>query len=135
MEVLRRRVLIVDDDAESADALRALVEIWGHEAEVAYDGATALRLARQDPPHVVILDLGLPDVDGCEVARALRVRPSTRSIAIIVLTGYGDDEDIRRSDRAGSDAFVLKPGNLDRLRDLLLTLPAARRTRKARGSG
>ena len=102
------RVLIVDDNHDAADSMAAMLELMGHHAEVAYDGIKALQLAYDLEPDLVLLDLGLPDMDGFEVARRLRRLPN-RIPRVVALTGYGADEDKRRTSEAGFDEHVIKP--------------------------
>jgi signal transduction histidine kinase/CheY-like chemotaxis protein len=102
------RVLVVDDNHDAADAMAAMLELMGHHAEVAYDGIKALQLAYDLEPDLVLLDLGLPDMDGFEVARRLKRLPN-RIPRLVALTGYGADEDKRRTSEAGFDEHVIKP--------------------------
>ncbi len=102
------RVLIVDDNHDAADVMAAMLELMGHHAEVAYDGIKALQLASDLEPDLILLDLGLPDMDGFEVARRLRRLPN-RIPRLVALTGYGADEDKRRTSEAGFDEHVIKP--------------------------
>ena len=116
-----RRVLIVDDNRDAATSLAELVRTWGHEPGVAHDGPDALGLAATFSPHVVLLDIGLPGLDGYEVARRLRERPVMRDVKLVALTGYGQEADRRRSREAGFDLHLVKPVDPDRLRALLAT--------------
>ena len=102
------RVLIVDDNHDAADSMAAMLEMMGHHAEAAYDGIKALQLASDLEPDLILLDLGLPDMDGFEVARRLR-RLSGRIPRLVALTGYGAEEDKRRTSEAGFDEHVTKP--------------------------
>jgi signal transduction histidine kinase/CheY-like chemotaxis protein len=102
------RVLIVDDNHDVADSMASMLEIMGHHTGVAYDGIMALRLASDLEPDLVLLDLGLPDMDGFEIARRLR-RVANRAPHLVALTGYGADEDKRRTTEAGFDEHVTKP--------------------------
>jgi CheY-like chemotaxis protein len=115
----RLRVLVVDDDREAAQSLAELVGINGHDAQVAYDGRSAIRNVRDDDFQLVLLDIGLPDMDGYEVARRLTLL-GQRSLSIVALTGYSSDEDLRRSDGAGLDAHIVKPCRSDQLEQILL---------------
>ena len=114
-----RRVLIVDDHQDSADSLGMLVRRWGHEAWSAYDGPAALALATQRKPDVVLLDLGLPGMDGFEVARRLRAIPGLEHVRIVALTGYGRSQDQRASEQAGFDLHWVKPVHAATLAALL----------------
>jgi CheY-like chemotaxis protein len=114
----RLRVLVVDDDPDTAHSLADLVGINGHDARVAYDGRSAIRDVRNDDFQLVLLDIGLPDMDGYEVARRLTLL-GQRSLSIVALTGYSSDEDLRRSDGAGLDAHIVKPCRMEQLGQIL----------------
>ncbi|HET8541123.1 MAG TPA: PAS domain-containing protein [Anaeromyxobacter sp.] len=111
----RRRVLLVDDNADAARMLADVLELLGHEVSVAADGTTGIALARELRPDVVICDLGLPDVDGYEVARTLRSDEALRSTRLIALSGYGQPEDKQRAREAGFEAHLTRPAPLDAL--------------------
>lgn len=115
---MRLRVLVVDDDQETAQGLAELVSFKGHDAQVAHDGRSALRKVRDDDFQLVLLDIGLPDMDGYEVARRLTLL-GQRHLSIVALTGYSSDEDLRRSDGAGLDDHIVKPCRTDRLEQIL----------------
>ena len=108
-----KKVLVVDDLAASADTLKVLLEMEGFSVMVANDGATALAVAQEFVPEVVILDIGLPGMDGFEVARRLRSRPELNKAVLIALTGYGEAESRLRSQQAGFDHHVVKPADID----------------------
>jgi CheY-like chemotaxis protein len=95
-----------------------LKEIGNHEVQVAYDGETGLKLAKQFHPELVLLDIGLPGIDGYEVARRLRGEPEGDRLLVAAVTGYGQEEDRRRSKEAGFDEHFLKPVALDAMRGL-----------------
>jgi CheY-like chemotaxis protein len=105
---IRRRVLIVEDNDDARDMLRTLLELQGHEVFEAADGAEGLRLAIQLHPDIALIDLGLPIIDGYEVARQIR-RHAHQPRRLIAVTGYGQPEDRRRSLEAGFDEHVVKP--------------------------
>jgi CheY-like chemotaxis protein/transcriptional regulator with GAF, ATPase, and Fis domain len=113
------RVLLVDDHEELATGLAELLERWGHEARVAFDGPSGLEAARGFQPDLVLLDLGLPGMDGYEVAQALRREPSLSSVEVAALTGYGHADDRRRARESGIDHYFTKPVDLAGLRRLL----------------
>lgn len=115
----RRGVLIVDDNEDAAESLAMLVELMGHRAWTALDGAAALAAARAHAPDVVLLDVGLPDMDGYEVARQLRRRAETEHAFLVALTGYGQPEDRQRALAAGFDRHELKPLSATALGPLL----------------
>lgn len=123
------RILIVEDNVDSAETMQMLLSISGYEARTAYDGASALAVAREFSPEAVLCDIGLPGKDGYAVARELRELPETRSALLVALTGYGHDEDRERAVKAGFDAFQVKPVEPDALQALLAKHLAARGTR------
>jgi signal transduction histidine kinase len=104
-----RRVLVVDDNRDLAESLAMVLRLWGHDVRVAYDGRAALEAARAQPPEVVFLDIGLPHLDGFEVARRMREHPELKGARIVAVTGYGCDEDRKRSQEAGFDVHLTKP--------------------------
>jgi two-component system CheB/CheR fusion protein len=114
-----RRVLAVDDNVDSAESLGMLLRVQGHEVCTAHDGPAAVEAARSFGPEVVLLDLGLPGMDGYEVARRLRRQPGLESVLLVALTGYGQDEDRRKTMEAGFDAHLTKPADPAALQLLL----------------
>jgi signal transduction histidine kinase len=102
-------VLLVDDNVDAAESLAILLRLGGCAVRVAHDGPSALAAARACPPEFVVLDIGLPGMDGYEVARRLRAEPATRDAVLVALTGYGRDEDQTRSREAGFDHHFIKP--------------------------
>ncbi len=118
------RVLVVDDNPDAADSLAMLLEIWGHKVAVANDADAALAAARVRCPEVVLLDIGLPGMDGYELAKRLR-RDGLERAFLVAITGYGDDEDRHRALQAGFDAHLVKPVDPDVLQALLTNAQAA----------
>jgi CheY-like chemotaxis protein len=114
-----RRILVVDDNIDSAEVLGALLEHMGHEVFVAYTGARALEVAHERRPDVVFLDMALPDVSGLEVCRSMRRDAGLASARIVGLTGFGGDEHKKQAKEAGVDDYVVKPVDADRLAALL----------------
>jgi PAS domain S-box-containing protein len=112
-----RRVLIVDDNRDSADSLGTLLELNGHRVEIVYDGESGLEAAERFGPEVVLLDIGLPRLDGYEVAR--RLRRAHDDLLIVAITGYGQESARERAAEAGFDLHMLKPVDLAALRELL----------------
>ena len=106
-------MLIVDDNVDAAEMLAEWLVAVGHDAQVAGDGPTALEIAAEFKPDVVLLDIGLPVMDGYEVARRLRELPGCASTRLIALTGYGQESDHERSRRAGFEDHLVKPVDLD----------------------
>ncbi|HET9233973.1 MAG TPA: ATP-binding protein, partial [Candidatus Eisenbacteria bacterium] len=103
------RLLIADDNRDSAQSMARLLRSCGHEVQVAYDGEEALHAAENDPPDVLILDIGMPRLDGYELARRVRAAPWGRDVSLIAATGWGQDEDRQRSLESGFDAHLVKP--------------------------
>jgi PAS domain S-box-containing protein len=115
------RVLLVEDNLDAAEALAELLRLWGHDVEVAHDGAAAVQSASTRRPDVILLDIGLPGMDGYQVAGALRRLPELQGTLIVALTGYGQESDRQRSARAGFDCHLVKPVDLEELRRLVST--------------
>lgn len=113
------RVLVVDDVAASAESLEIFLEMQGYEVQSAHDGPTALAIARAFVPHIAVLDIGLPGMNGYEVARALRADELFKGCLIIALSGYGQEDDRRQSAAAGIDHHLVKPADLDFLLELM----------------
>lgn len=118
----KRRLLVVDDNKDAAESMSMLLEMWGHEVAFAYDGPSALETAEQWQPEAVFLDIGLPGMDGYEVAERLRELPQAKDAVLIAITGYGQDDDRLRSRRAGIDHHLVKPVAPDALRSLIDSL-------------
>jgi two-component system, sensor histidine kinase len=116
-----RSILIVEDNADARDALRMLLELDGHVVEAAAEGVEALEIARAKDPDIALVDIGLPGIDGYEVARRVRSLDPRRPL-LIALTGYGQPEDRRRATEAGFDSLLVKPVDPAALTDLLATL-------------
>ncbi|HEV2970200.1 MAG TPA: PAS domain S-box protein [Pirellulales bacterium] len=115
----RHRVLVVEDNLYAAKSFAALVRLDGHEVQIAHDGPAALEMATAFHPDVILLDIGLPGIDGYEVARQLRAQPEFARTKIIAMTGYGQPEDRRRSKEAGINHHLVKPVKIDFVRALL----------------
>jgi CheY-like chemotaxis protein len=116
------RVLVVDDNIDAADTLSALLEMGGHTTRVANDGYQAIEMARAFQPQVVFLDIGLPGMDGYEVARKLRETPGMERAYLVALTGWGTREDRERSSEAGFDHHLTKPADISAVETLLAGL-------------
>lgn len=116
---VRRRVLLVDDNRDAAHSLAALVELLGHEVRIAYDGAEALEVAAGFHPQVVLLDIGLPKLNGYAVARRLREQPWGEGVVLAAVTGWGQDHDRQEAREAGFDRHLTKPVQLETVRGLL----------------
>jgi CheY-like chemotaxis protein len=115
----QRRILIVDDNLDSADSLAMLLEITGNQTYLAHDGVEAIESIEKYRPEVVLLDIGLPKLDGHEVCRRVREQPWGKDIRIIALTGWGQDDDRRKSEEAGFNGHLVKPVDYDKLLALL----------------
>jgi len=115
----RRRILVVEDNRDALETLRMSLSAAGHEVHQATHAREALDTARRVNPDVAIVDLGLPDIDGYEIARRLRQREENRDLRLIALTGYGSPEDRKRTREAGFDAHLLKPLDYEKLKSLL----------------
>ena len=120
------RILVVDDNRDSADSLEMVLQHLGADVQVVYDGRTALDTLQTYRPAVVFLDIGMPGMNGHEVARRAKQTPEGRQAAVIALTGWGQKDDLRRSREAGFDGHLVKPVNADALRTLLNALPTPR---------
>ena len=103
------KILLVEDNADSAEAMLLLLREFGHDVRVVHDGLEAVGAAQAFDPEVVLLDIGLPDMDGYEVARRLRQQPGLSATLLVALTGYGRDEDRDRAREAGFDHHLTKP--------------------------
>ncbi|GAC1471400.1 MAG: hypothetical protein NVSMB9_17510 [Isosphaeraceae bacterium] len=113
------RLLVVDDSQDSARSLARVLKLWGHDTRVVHDGPSAIEATFSESFDVVLLDIGLPGMDGYQVAEQLRERYGTAGPMLVALTGYGQEGDLARSRSVGFDDHLVKPVNLDRLRTLL----------------
>jgi DNA-binding response OmpR family regulator len=107
----RLRVLVVDDNADAARALALLLDHYGFEVSVAFDGESAVARADETQPQIAILDIGLPGMDGCDVARWIRRQPWGAGVSLIALSGWGQEADRARSREAGIDVHLVKPAD------------------------
>ena len=133
-----RRILVVDDNRDSATSLAMLLTSEGHETQLAHDGEEAVAAAATFKPEVVLLDIGLPKLNGYEAARKIREQPSGKDMTLVAVTGWGQEEDRRRARGAGFDLHMVKPVDYPALMDLLASLPQHRgaesqRAERARG--
>jgi len=118
-------VLVVDDNADAAEMLSEYVGSLGYIVRAAFDGPSALRVAEEMRPAIALLDIGLPVMDGFELARRLRDSDTLTGIKLVAITGYGQETDRARSRDAGFDAHLVKPVDLDHLEQLLQELSSA----------
>ena len=119
MPAARLHLMLVDDNVDAANTLAMLLEMQGYIVAVAYRAQDALDRAAQEAPGIFLLDIGLPDMDGYELAKRLRAQPATRDAVLIALTGYGQAQDRERSESAGFDHHLVKPVEIERLSVLL----------------
>jgi PAS domain S-box-containing protein len=112
-----RRVLVVDDNADARESLAGLLQLLGHDVRVAFDGASGVRMVREFKPHVVLLDIGLPDMDGYEVAKQIRALPEGGEPKIVAASGYGESPEAVQA--AGMNAYLVKPIDIAKLESLL----------------
>jgi CheY-like chemotaxis protein len=120
-----RRILVADDFPQSADTLARLLRQEGNEVQVAQDGNEAFDAAAEFRPDVVVLDIAMPKLNGYEAARKIRAQPWGKQMVLIALTGWGQQQDRRRTQDAGFDAHLTKPVNYEAIMELLATLPTA----------
>jgi CheY-like chemotaxis protein len=122
LESARRRVLVVDDNRDAAKSLGRLLALLGKEVCVAHDGPSALAEVARFRPHVVLLDLGMPGMDGLETARRIRALPQWNEMVLVALTGWGQEEDRQRTQSVGFHAHLVKPIHVDELEAALAQL-------------
>ena len=120
------RILIVDDNVDSAESLAMLLKITGNQTHMAHDGLEAIEAVEKHRPEVVLLDIGLPDLNGLDVCRHVREQSWGRDIVVIALTGWGQEEDRRKSQEAGFNGHLVKPVDYDELLELLSSLAVGR---------
>jgi CheY-like chemotaxis protein len=118
-----RRILVVDDNEDSAESLTILLSLAGHETRAAYDGLEAMEAAETFKPNVILLDIGLPKLNGYEVARKIREQPWGETMVLVALTGWGQEEDRRRSREAGFNHHLTKPVDPVALKNLMALIP------------
>jgi PAS domain S-box-containing protein len=121
-----RRILVVDDNVDGAQSLSAMLKLMGHDTALAHDGISALETAYSYRPDMVLLDIGLPRLNGYEVARRLRQEPQLRDVVLVAVTGWGQEEDRRRSREAGFDHHLTKPPDPAAIAQLLASLRPSR---------
>jgi PAS domain S-box-containing protein len=119
-----RKILVVDDNNDAATMLAEMLRLLGNEVRVASAGEEAISMMNQEQPHVVLLDIGLPGMDGYAIARTLRANIVFTNVSLIAVTGYGQPEDLRKSREAGFDHHLVKPIDMNRLQKILAEIPA-----------
>jgi PAS domain S-box-containing protein len=122
---LARRILIVDDNKDGARSLAMLLKLFGHETEIAHDGFKALEAAERLRPDAVLLDIGLPKLNGYEVCRRIRAQPWGKDLMLIAVSGWGQEDDLQKSRDAGFNHHIVKPVDHDILMKLIAALPAS----------
>jgi CheY-like chemotaxis protein len=125
-----RRVLVVDDNQDAADSVGMLLTLLGLDAHVAYNGPDALEAFATFQPAVVLMDIGMPGMDGYEVARRIRLLPESEDVILIALTGWGQEEDRQRTLNAGFDYHLIKPTNVSALETLFVSLESRAGSRR-----
>jgi len=118
---LKRRILVVDDNEDQAQSLGMLMRVLGHEIQLAYDGPSAVEAARTFVPDIALIDIGIPGINGYEVARRIREMPHLKNVVLVAQTGWGHDDDRARSRDAGFDHHLIKPLDLAELQRILAT--------------
>ena len=116
---MQRRILLIEDDDDARDSMAELLRLDGHDVKVASSGNDGVTSASSSAPEFVLVDIGLPDIDGYEVARRLRSNPATSRLRLVAVTGYGTQEDRRSALAAGFDEHLAKPVALDLLKAIL----------------
>ena len=122
-KVMGRRVLIADDNVDAAESLAMLLRLRGHEVRTAHDGHDALAMAAESRPDAAVIDLGMPGLTGLDVAGRIRAEPWGEGMLLVALTGWGQQEDRRRTAAAGFDHHLVKPADPAELDRLLLSSP------------
>jgi CheY-like chemotaxis protein len=125
---IRRRILIVDDNEDGAASLAMMLKLEGHETETAHDGLEALEVSERFRPDAMLLDIGLPKLNGYEVCRRIRERPWGKDVMLVAVTGWGQEEDRDQSKAAGFDTHVVKPVDREAVGTLLASLAPRERT-------
>ncbi len=122
-----RRLLIVDDNFDAADSMAIMLRLRGHDVRVARDGPSALAMAAADPPDLALLDIGMPTMNGYELARRFRENPALQNVLLVAVTGWGHDDDRRRTKEAGFEFHLVKPVEIAALEEVLAAAPRAGR--------
>lgn len=120
------RIIVMDDNRDAADTLSILLQAFGHESEVAYGGGDGIALVRERLPDIAFVDIGMPDLDGHAVARALKSDPSIRQAVLVALTGWGTSQDRARAGEAGFDFHLTKPASPESVQQILASVQSSR---------
>jgi CheY-like chemotaxis protein len=121
----KHRILVVDDNRDSGDSLSMLLRVKGHDVRTARDGREAIEMTSHFLPSVILMDIGLPNLNGYDATRHIRTLPSGKDVMIIALTGWGRPEDVQQSTEAGCTAHLLKPVDFVELERLLAAYSTA----------
>lgn len=121
-DTVSRRIVVVEDHADARTALEMVLNLDGHRVRTVAEGPEAVDVILAEQPDVALIDIGLPGIDGHEVARRLRAAPEGRDLVLVALTGYGRPDDARRAREAGFDAHLVKPVDIDELVRMLAQL-------------
>lgn len=124
----RRRILVADDNRDAAESLTLLLQVAGHDVRTTYDGREALAVTEAFRPEVLLLDLGMPNLDGCQTAERIRQQPAGKDMILIALTGWGQEKDRDRTAAAGFDAHLIKPVNAADLLEIISNMGSMRAT-------
>lgn len=127
------RVLVVEDNPDAAEMLATLLSVFGHEPRIASDAVGGLRALLEFSPDVALLDIGLPGIDGHELARRIRREAGFEHLPLVAISGWGRDEDVRRAREAGFDYHLTKPMQPDELERLLASILERRQSERTRG--
>ena len=120
------RILVADDNVDAGETMCALLEASGYETRIAYDGAAALALGETFLPHLALLDLGMPRLDGFETAQRMRASPQLRGTVLVAVTGWGAASDRERSRAAGFDHHLMKPASMQQVQEILAAVEQGR---------
>ena len=117
---MKKKILLAEDNLDAAEVLAKLLRLLGFEVEVTHDGYTAIHIANHSTPDFILLDIGIPDIDGYEAARQIRKNPKCKDSKLIAITGYGQEEDKSKSIDAGFDYHLIKPVGIEELKKILI---------------
>jgi len=117
--VSKRRIMVVDDNQDSAESMAQMLRLFDNEVVVAHDGLAAVEIAERVRPEIVLMDVGMPRMNGYDATRRIREQPWGRDLVVIALTGWGQDNDRERSEQAGCDGHLVKPVSLSNLEEML----------------
>ena len=127
-DVSSQRVLIIEDNRDAREMFRIMLELSGHEVLEAEEGVSGLEMLKSNPPDVAVIDVGLPGLNGYEVARRFREEPGSRSVVLVALTGYGTPEAQERSRKSGFNYHLIKPVNGEALEEIMREAASRRKS-------